>query len=277
MQNESIGSILYETRIRLGKSVKEVELDTKIRAKYIDAMEHDDFMSLPGSVYAQGFLKVYANYLGLDPAPLVQLYKSTYLERNNYDMRKMPPKIRVKKKKRPRWFKLAVALGVIASIFVGLIVWGAVVQNMAKDRKIIVQNVKTRKTKPTVVASATTSTTEKRAQEQSSTNESSSPSGHRTDENSNLQQIKLKLTGTDGTGSWVRVTVDEEKKFEGLISDGTSRTFEGKSISIRVGNIAGLEILLNGKKVNKDDFEITNGIASKNFSVFSAESSNGQR
>jgi len=148
---------------------------------------------------------------------------------------------------------------------------------MAKDRKIIVQNIKTRKTKPTVVASATTSTTEKRAQEQSSTNESSSPSSHRTGENSNLQQIKLKLTGTDGTGSWVRVTVDEEKKFEGLISDGTSRTFKGKSISIRVGNIAGLEILLNGKKVSKDDFEITNGIASKNFSVSSAESSNGQR
>lgn len=61
-----IGETLKKAREELGQSLKDVEEATKIRARYLEAMENDDFDALPGAVYARGFLKTYANYLDLD-------------------------------------------------------------------------------------------------------------------------------------------------------------------------------------------------------------------
>jgi hypothetical protein len=67
----SIGSTLREERIRLGLGIDQVEADTKIRAKYLMALEDERFEALPGSAYARAFLRDYAEQLGLDPQALV--------------------------------------------------------------------------------------------------------------------------------------------------------------------------------------------------------------
>ena len=67
----NIGTTLREERIRLGLGIDEVESETKIRAKYLMALEDERFEALPGTAYARAFLRDYAEQLGLDPQMLV--------------------------------------------------------------------------------------------------------------------------------------------------------------------------------------------------------------
>ncbi len=61
-----IGQILEKARKEKGLTLDEVEYATKIRKRYLAGLEREDFGALPDAVYAHGFLKTYANYLGLD-------------------------------------------------------------------------------------------------------------------------------------------------------------------------------------------------------------------
>ena len=71
-----IGRFLEQKRKERGLSLEEVEQATKIRKRYLTGLEREDFAMLPDAVYAQGFLKTYANYLGLDGEALSQQLKS---------------------------------------------------------------------------------------------------------------------------------------------------------------------------------------------------------
>ena len=71
-----IGRILEQKRKEKGLSLDEVEQATKIRKRYLDGLEREDYAVLPDGVYAQGFLKTYANYLGLDGEALSRQLKS---------------------------------------------------------------------------------------------------------------------------------------------------------------------------------------------------------
>jgi len=69
-----IGSILRETRMRARIDISQVEADTKIRGKYLRALENEEWSLLPGDVYVRTFMRTYAEYLGIDPRPLVDEY-----------------------------------------------------------------------------------------------------------------------------------------------------------------------------------------------------------
>jgi cytoskeletal protein RodZ len=71
-----IGRILEQKRKEKDLSLEEVEQATKIRKRYLDGLEREDYAVLPAGVYAQGFLKTYANYLGLDGEALSRQLKS---------------------------------------------------------------------------------------------------------------------------------------------------------------------------------------------------------
>jgi cytoskeletal protein RodZ len=72
---ESIGTLLKKCREKKDLTIKDVENAIKIRTKYIQAIEQDDFDVIPGEVYIKGFIRSYAKYLGLDDSLLVQHYK----------------------------------------------------------------------------------------------------------------------------------------------------------------------------------------------------------
>lgn len=63
---EALGSLLRQTREARGLTLTEVANDTFIRCQYLQALEEADLSRLPEPVYVQGFLKRYADYLGLD-------------------------------------------------------------------------------------------------------------------------------------------------------------------------------------------------------------------
>ncbi|HEX7473697.1 MAG TPA: helix-turn-helix domain-containing protein [Candidatus Limnocylindrales bacterium] len=63
----TLGERLLAARERKGVDLYRAERDTKIRARYLGALERGEYRELPGSVYTKGFLRNYAQYLGLDP------------------------------------------------------------------------------------------------------------------------------------------------------------------------------------------------------------------
>jgi cytoskeleton protein RodZ len=70
-----IGDTLRRTRARQRVDIRTVEADTKVRAKYLRALENEEWNLLPGPAYARGFLRTYAQYLGLDADALVDEYR----------------------------------------------------------------------------------------------------------------------------------------------------------------------------------------------------------
>ncbi len=70
-----IGAALADARTRAGLDIQEVEQRTKIRAKYLRALEGEHWTELPSSAYAKGFLRTYAGVLGLDAELLVDEYR----------------------------------------------------------------------------------------------------------------------------------------------------------------------------------------------------------
>ena len=73
-----IGELLQSEREKKGLSLNDVENATKIRARYIQALETERFEIIPGEVYRLGFLKNYARLLNLDPEAMIVRYKSVY-------------------------------------------------------------------------------------------------------------------------------------------------------------------------------------------------------
>ena len=73
-----IGQALREARTRKRVDMSQVESATKIRAKYLRALENEEWDALPGPTYVKTFLRTYAEYLGLDSRSLVEEYKLRY-------------------------------------------------------------------------------------------------------------------------------------------------------------------------------------------------------
>ncbi len=73
-----IGATLREARMRERIDVSEIEAQTKIRAKYLRALENEEWDLLPGPTFVKSFLRTYATALGLDGKALVEEYRLNY-------------------------------------------------------------------------------------------------------------------------------------------------------------------------------------------------------
>jgi cytoskeleton protein RodZ len=74
-----IGNSLREARLRHGVDFPQIEQATKIRGKYLRALEEEQFEVLPAETYVKGFLRSYAEYLGLDGQLYVDEFNSRYV------------------------------------------------------------------------------------------------------------------------------------------------------------------------------------------------------
>src|SRR5829696_56348 len=81
-----IGAQLRETRMRRRIDISEVEAATKIRAKYLRALENEEWDLLPGPTFVKTFLRTYAEYLGLDARLLVEEYRQRYERPSSVDL-----------------------------------------------------------------------------------------------------------------------------------------------------------------------------------------------
>ena len=88
-----IGETLREARMRAKIDVSEVEATTKIRAKYLRALENEEWGLLPGPTFVRSFLRTYADYLGLDSKLLVEEYRLRHEHPSELDLAPIAPNL----------------------------------------------------------------------------------------------------------------------------------------------------------------------------------------
>jgi len=122
-----IGSTLREARMRGRISIDEVETHTKIRARYLRAIENEEWDLLPGPVYVKSFLRTYGDYLGLDSRLLVDEYKRAYERPTDHELRPISPRTRERERppRRPRLPSWVPIVLVLAAVVVALGVLGS--------------------------------------------------------------------------------------------------------------------------------------------------------
>lgn len=80
-QGTPIGQALKRARARLGLDIRTVEERTKIRARYLRALEDEEWDAVPGPAYVKGYLRTYAQALGLDAEVLVDEFRRSHGQR----------------------------------------------------------------------------------------------------------------------------------------------------------------------------------------------------
>jgi cytoskeleton protein RodZ len=85
-----IGAMLREARMREHLDIAEFEARTKIRAKYLRALEDEEWGLLPGYTFTKAFLRTYADMLGLDGRTLVDEFKRQYQDPSEVDLAPVP-------------------------------------------------------------------------------------------------------------------------------------------------------------------------------------------
>jgi hypothetical protein len=109
-----IGNSLHEARVRQGLGLPVCESATKIRAKYLKALEEEQFELLPAQTYVKGFLRTYADYLGLDGQLYVDEYSSRFVVGD--DDGRMRPRRSSARPQRRSGFESNVVLVTLAAI-----------------------------------------------------------------------------------------------------------------------------------------------------------------
>jgi cytoskeletal protein RodZ len=117
-----IGESLREARMRARIDISEVEARTKIRAKYLRALENEEWNLVPGPVYVKSFLKTYGDYLGLDSRLLVDEFKRRYERPSENEVRASASTARERDRDRNRSRLVGTLFSPIGVIVVALIV-----------------------------------------------------------------------------------------------------------------------------------------------------------
>lgn len=219
------GEWLQAERERQGFTLEQVEEETKIRRFYIDALEKDKFSVLPPKVYATGFVKKYAKFLGLEEQPLVEEFQRlAYIDEPSEEIeepviaRSYNPEIRYKPK------------NIIAGIaFLALVIWlgsylvPILISHSSKPEPEASPQ-KTQGTKTPVKTGGTTNTPVAQAKTNKLIIETEQP-------------------------CWLLVKVDGQNQLEATIPAGEKLVYEGKKIYIKAGNAGGIKITLNGQAI----------------------------
>jgi cytoskeleton protein RodZ len=215
-----IGETLREARMRQRLDIADVEMRTKIRAKYLRALENEEFGMLPGPTFVKTFLRTYAETLGLDPHILVEEYRANYEREDELELQPLgPPGVAGRDRYRgPRVGPGAVALLVLVGIVAVLVAIG-----LASDEDGGAGEV------------ARTETTPERTTTQQKKKKPPPPT-------------RVALRVVPATPTWVCVDrgVGTPVIFENTID--SAQTFRGKRLRINLGK-RDVQLVMNGKQV----------------------------
>lgn len=228
-----VGSSLTKLRRDRGKTLPDLEAATKIMGRLLSALENERWDELPAPAYVRGYIASYAQFLGVDPAPLLEEYARDIagqhaVERgpiaripqrtvvpHRLDVHAIPPRA---------WRLIAVA-----AIVVVVVVWGITALIGRNDT-------------PTPIAPETTSTTSTEGVPAESQAHGSTEAA--------AGSFTLKITVAEGQSSWLQVKVDSATAFEGTLEGGQSKTWTvSEQAIVRVGKPAAVVVTRDGQTV----------------------------
>lgn len=221
-----IGNTLREARVRRMVTLQQAEQDTKIRVKYIQAMENEDFEIMPGATYVKGFLRTYASYLELDPDVIVGEYQSRgFVKTEQPEPFGGSSTIGLPRRHRGRNTVLFVA--VLCLLVLGVFYVLGLNGGQHSDSPT---------TEPGALGIASPSASAK-----------PSPTPSRT---AAVVSDQLRVTAT--ADSWIEVRKSGSTGkvlFSGTLRDGQSKVFVADVIWLRLGSPSGVRLRVEGKRV----------------------------
>lgn len=110
----ALGSSLREARLKRGLELDAVQKALRIRRRYLEALEDERFELIPGEVYARGFLREYADFLGLDSTLYVDEYNSRFAHHDDVAIAARPSAPRLRRGRRIPLAALAAVTIVVA-------------------------------------------------------------------------------------------------------------------------------------------------------------------
>lgn len=226
-----IGNSLREARVRQGVGLPEAEQATKVRGKYLRALEDERFDLLPGQTYVKGFLRAYAEYLGLDGQLYVDEYNSRYVAGEE------ETPIRARRTAQPDHGALVSRTVVVVLAAIALITalsFAAFGQFGGDSNGSSSQASKNPRTAGTS------------AQHRGGRRHVKKRRSHRPP-----AAARIVLTGIHG-GSWIRVhgrtTAGRSSQlFVGTLEAGKSLDFRGKRLLLEIGQPGNVRVKLNGR------------------------------
>jgi cytoskeleton protein RodZ len=225
-----IGNSLREARLRQGFELPRAEADTKIRAKYLKALEEEHFEVLPGETYVKGFLRTYSEYLGLDGQLYVDEYNSRFAREEEF-----PPQSPATRQPRARRMEsnfVVVALaGIVAVTILVVVAWKFGSSGANTGANLLTNNPPaTTQQTPTTTATETQGTAP------------SQPAAR-------VARLVLNAVGGD---CWLQVragSANGELLYEGTLQQGQTQRFaKWKRLWIQFGAPVFLEAKLNGNR-----------------------------
>jgi cytoskeletal protein RodZ len=221
----SIGEALRSAREGQGKSIQDAAAATHIRSSYLEALEAERFEDLGGHVYAKGFLRSYAGWLGIDAAPLVAEYR----ERERAEVKvveRVPTGIGNLgyRQRGPNWLVIglvAFAVLLVAVLYQFLSPGG----DDANDPGLLAR---------APVATATTAPSPK----------TTTPPADTTTPPADGVKLVLRYVAA----SWTLVEADGKVVFRGTPSATDERSFSAdRLIKLTLGNAGGVRLTVNGR------------------------------
>jgi cytoskeleton protein RodZ len=246
-----IGRVLERARKDRGLSLEEAERATKIRKRYLEGLERDDYTVLPDAVYARGFLKTYANFLGLDGTRLSEELRTRRKPRRERGLNYQAPRSEFE---RPiinpggvaGTEKRRISNSTIATVIIAVVVLAVLVGTLY----FVGLGVRSSAVDGGGQASgdATANEPPERPEEQASGDADRAPDGGATAE---VSPDGLTVgVEVEGTPAWIRVRSDRETVFEQVAPPGFSQTFEARRVvGIRAGDAGAVSVEVNGQDV----------------------------
>jgi cytoskeletal protein RodZ len=248
----TVCEVLQRARLDQGIDLATVAARTKIKAKYLEAIEADDRKSLPGGFFYKSFVHQYAKFLGVETSVIDAEIDRALRADAALPSPSVARQTAGKRSSRSWSTKKYLSYAALVLILVacsGIDGWWhgrAVATEKIESRAPVVEN-STRRRAPSPAsgrvslasvsqvaagpAAAAPVTTAARQ------DQLAAPAGSR---------VELDLTATEET--WLSVSSDGTPVFSGLLEANQTKTIEGKEFAtLRVGNAAGLEVRLNGK------------------------------
>ncbi|BBL78880.1 helix-turn-helix domain-containing protein [Rubrobacter xylanophilus] len=251
-----IGEILQEARRERGLSLHEVEQATKIRKRYLEGLEREDYSVLPDAVYVQGFLKTYANYLGLDGERLSQELKRRRSPRRERRMNHAvagsgfdKPLISpggLAEAERSR-FGPAVALTLAVVLLIAVVIGALYYVGQSSQRAA---------SPPERAAPADGERPAEQNNGEAREGGGPAPEQDRSSDTagtaareSSPETLEV-LVSVEGAPSWLSIQSDGSVVYEGIADPGFSQTFEAsQEVTLTTGNAGAVRVEVNGQSV----------------------------
>lgn len=248
MKNE-IGDLLREAREARGHSLEDVEKATRIRVKYLEALESGDFGVLPSATQARGFLRNYAQFLGLDAEAVLARYGEAVNKKPFLSLAAPRPKPvegarrerpTLARARRPRRLSPDLLIAAVVTLGLGsLLLWGGA--QLASGLAATPTS-----TRAPATATPGAGTSAARPDTPTPLPVAASPTLSLPTPLPNYSGVNLIVRAEQR--AWLSVKVDGVEVFAGLMVPGASKEVVGQQVvEVATGNGLGTRVIWNGR------------------------------